>query len=297
MTSSFDWDTFLATAQMSPQVDELDEDQRWSTWSETAHTLDRGPQPFPDWLVQHDGAIDTELGVLKTGKEADAFLIERALPEQHRTDRPGEATLMVAKRYRSPELATFHRSQSYTEGRRTRESRVGRAIARGTSFGRDAAAAQWARTEFDALHRLFSAGLAVPYPVQIVGTEICMEFIGTDDGERLLAGPRLHEMRPDADVAEQWALELRHFVLDLADLGYAHGDLSPYNVLVDPRSEAQELVVIDVPQVVDLVANPHGPEFLRRDCVNVCTWLRGHQAPEGSADPEEWYAQAIRRYV
>jgi RIO kinase 1 len=246
--------------------------------------------------VQHHGAIDTDLGVLKTGKEAEAFLIERALPQEHRTGSPGEVSLMVAKRYRSPELASFHRSQTYAEGRRTQDSRVSRAIARGTAFGREAAAAQWARTEFDALRELFSAGLAVPYPVQIVGTEVCMEFIGTDDGEGVVAGPRLHEMRPDPGLAEQWARELRLFVVELADLGYAHGDLSPYNVLVDPRSESSELVVIDVPQVVDLVANPHGPEFLRRDCVNVCTWLRAHHAPEQRADPEEWYTQAMRRY-
>uniref|UniRef100_UPI003B3AE5CD RIO1 family regulatory kinase/ATPase domain-containing protein n=1 Tax=Pseudactinotalea sp. TaxID=1926260 RepID=UPI003B3AE5CD len=214
-----------------------------------------------------------------------------------RTGDPGEATLMVAKRYRSPELASFHRSQTYTEGRRTRDSRVGRAIASGSAFGRDAAASQWARSEFDALGALFSAGLAVPYPVQIVGTEVCMEFIGSDDGERLAAGPRLHEMRPRAELAEQWAWELRRFVIDLADLGLAHGDLSPYNVLVDPRTPEQRLVVIDVPQVVDLVANPHAPALLRRDCTNVCTWLRAHQAPEGLVDAEEWYRQAIRRYL
>lgn len=296
MTSSFDWDTFLATSELTPQVVELDEDQRWSTWPETAHTLDRGPQPFPDWVVQHHGAIDTELGVLKTGKEADAFLIERALPQELCTGQVGEATLLVAKRFRSPELAAFHRSQSYAEGRRTRDSRVSRAIARGTAFGREAAAAQWARTEFNALRELFSAGLAVPYPVQMIEGELCMEFIGTDDDARPVAAPRLHEMRPDETLAVQWAQELRRFVLDLAELGYAHGDLSPYNVLVDPRSETQRLVIIDVPQVVDLVANPHGEEFLERDCVNVCTWLRAHGATERSADPEEWYEQAIRRY-
>ena len=38
----------------------------------------------------------------------------------------------------------------------------------------------------------------------------------------------------------------------LARAGFAHGDLSPYNLLVhDGR-----LVVIDLPQVVDVVANP-----------------------------------------
>lgn len=289
MTSSFDWDTFYALSLASGHVDELDEDQRWSTWPETAHTLDRGPQPFPDWIVQHEGAIDTELGVLKTGKEADAFLLERALPEEQRTGAPGEATLLVAKRYRSPEHTSFHRSHEYTQGRRVKDSREARAMAKGTAFGRQAAADRWARAEFDVLCRLWSAGLAVPYPVQILGTELLMEFIGTEDGT---AAPRLQETRPDAATATNWAEDLRAFVLDLAAMGLAHGDLSPYNILVDPRDGRHDPVVIDVPQVVDLVANTSGPAFLRRDCENVCTWLRAHGADPDAADPEEWIAAA-----
>src|SRR5699024_9354079 len=127
MTPSFDRDAFFARSLLTMSVAELDEDQRWSTWPETAHTLDRGPQPFPDWIVQHDGAIDTELGVLKTGKEADAYLLERAVPDEHRTGAAGEATVMVAKRYRSPEYSSFHRSHQYTEGRRGKDSREARA--------------------------------------------------------------------------------------------------------------------------------------------------------------------------
>ena len=42
--------------------------------------LSRGPEPRPDWVVTSQGAIDTELGILKTGKEADVFLLERADP-------------------------------------------------------------------------------------------------------------------------------------------------------------------------------------------------------------------------
>ncbi len=63
---------------------------------------------------------------------------------------------------------------------------------------------------------------------------------------------------------------MREVLGRLADAGYAHGDLSPYNVLVhDGR-----LVLIDLPQAVDLVGNPQGFAFLRRDCDNICTWFR-----------------------
>ena len=47
-------------------------------------------------------AVDTELGILKTGKEADVHLVARGLP--------GDAeTLMAAKRYRTAEHRMFHR--------------------------------------------------------------------------------------------------------------------------------------------------------------------------------------------
>ncbi|AXK44253.1 serine protein kinase RIO [Brachybacterium saurashtrense] len=294
MTSSFDRDAFFARSMYTLSLAELDEDQRWSTWPETAHTLDRGPQPFPDWVVQHDGAVDTELGILKTGKEADAFLLERALPAAQRTGAPGEETLLVAKRYRAPELTTFHRSSAYTEGRRTKDTREARAIAKGTAFGRQAAAGQWARTEFEVLGRLWRAGVPVPYPVQIVGTELLMEFVGTDDVDGAVAAPRLQETRPDAATAERWARRLREAVLQLAELGLVHGDLSPYNVLADSRQAAPDPVIIDVPQVIDLIANPHGGEYLRRDCATICTWLCAQGAPPSAADPEEWCAAAWR---
>ncbi|MGP9604010.1 MULTISPECIES: serine protein kinase RIO [unclassified Brachybacterium] len=292
MATSFDQDAFFAHAMFTATIAELDEDQRWSTWPETARTIDRGPQPFPDWVVQHDGAIDTELGILKTGKEADAFLLERALPEELLSGAPGEAVLMVAKRYRSPDHTTFHRGSAYTDGRRTKDTREARAMAKGTAFGKQVAAAQWARTEFDMLCRLWEAGLPVPYPIQLVGTEVLMEFIGTDDEHGTVAAPRLQETTPDPRTIERWAHLLRGAVLDLALLGLVHGDLSPYNILVDSRQNEPDPVIIDVPQVIDLIANPNGTEFLRRDCVNVCTWLRANGAPTALSDPEEWCAAA-----
>ncbi|MGY0055135.1 hypothetical protein ACWY4P_00875 [Streptomyces sp. LZ34] len=46
---------------------------RWSIWD--ASLLGEGsPCPYPDWLVTELAAVDTELGVTKSGKEADVFL-------------------------------------------------------------------------------------------------------------------------------------------------------------------------------------------------------------------------------
>jgi serine/threonine-protein kinase RIO1 len=67
-----------------------------------------------------------------------------------------------------------------------------------TAHGRSVAAGQWAYAEWDALNRLWKAGVPVPYPVQVDGTELLMEFI--DDGEGG-AAPRLVQVRPPKSVS------------------------------------------------------------------------------------------------
>ena len=251
-------------------ADELDDDQRWSTWSSVARGQ-HGPQPRPSWVVTDDAAIDTDLGLLKTGKEAEVFVVERAVPGD-----PARSSLLAAKRYRSVDHRSFHRSAAYTEGRRTRRTRDARAIAKGTAYGREAASGQWAWAEFETLSTLWRAGAAVPYPVQVDDTELMMELI-TVDGQ---AAPRLAQKRPDKPRLADWYEQLRDFVGLLARHGWAHGDLSAYNVLaVEDR-----VVVIDLPQVVDLVANPRGMEFLQRDCHNVCAWFTSRGLDVDEAD-------------
>ncbi len=232
---------------------------RWSTWDQSSPT-ERGPAPYPDWLVTELAASDTELGVLKTGKEADVFLLRRGVPG---TDR---FCLLAAKRYRSAEHRQFHRDSEYLDGRRVRESRINRAMANRTSVGRQLISEQWAAAEFAALGRLYQAGVPVPYPVQITGTEILLEFIGDTDG---VAAPRLAELRPSgSDLVALWD-QLVNALRTLSGVGLAHGDLSAYNLLVhDDR-----LVMIDLPQVIDVIAHPRGGEFLERDVTNVSKWF------------------------
>lgn len=243
-------------------ADDLDDDQRWSTWLDV-EPLCRGPEPRPDWVVTSQAAVDTELGVLKTGKEADAFLLERAVPG---SDAPGSSVVMVAKRYRGAEHRDFHRSAAYTAGRKVRNTRDNRAMAKKSAHGRAVAAGQWAWAEWTALVRCHQLGLAVPYPVQVDGTELLMEWI-TQDGE---TAPRLAQTRPDRALLTSYFEQLREFLAELARHGLVHGDLSPYNVL----AAGDRLVVIDLPQMVDLVGNPEGLDFLLRDCTNVCSWFR-----------------------
>ncbi len=249
----------------------------YSTWGDAQH----GPQPRPHWVVTTLGAIDTELGVLKTGKEADVHLIERQDAAR------GARCLMAAKRFRSSEHRMFHRDAGYLDGRRVRRSRETRAMARRTEFGRDLIGMQWANAEFEALSALWSLTrpgdspsthrALVPYPVQLRGRELLMEFIGEDDGT---AAPRLAETRPDGEQLVDLWHQATAALGTLALAGLAHADLSAYNVLV----HRGRLVLIDLPQVVDIVANPQGPQYLARDVANLSRWFLARGLPEELCD-------------
>lgn len=279
--ASFDASPFDVTLAFAETV--LVENQRWSTWPAATPT-ERGPLPWPDWVVTSAAAVDTELGILKTGKEADVFLIERAVPGPSTGSGPqkGQRTLLAAKRYRDTDHRSFQRSSAYTEGRRTRNTRDTRALAKNSAHGREVAAAQWSFAEFAALSRMHELGAPVPYPVQVDGTEVLMEFIG----EGRSAAPRLAQVRADAadlaDLFDQIVELMRIF----AAAGFAHGDLSAYNLLVHEG----RVRVIDLPQIVDTVANPQGLDLLHRDCMNICDWFTRRRL---ECDPEELFAELL----
>lgn len=264
-----------SSERLRPDDDDFDDDApRFSSYFDDF--VVHGPEPTPPWVVTSPAALDDDLGVLKSGKEADVSLLRRTLDDH--------TCLLAVKRYRDAHHRLFHRDAGYLEGRRTRYSRENRAMDTRTEFGRQIIAGQWAVAEFAVLGRLWSAGAAVPYPVQLLGTELMMEFVGSPDG---VAAPRLAQTRPGRREANELYRQLRGVLVLLADQGLAHGDLSPYNVLVhDGR-----LVLIDLPQAVDLVGNPQGFEFLRRDCENICTWFAARGV---DADPAELHTSLLR---
>ncbi|PRB04234.1 MULTISPECIES: serine protein kinase RIO [unclassified Microbacterium] len=251
--------------------------QRWTTWPTTIPTQ-RGPLPWPSWIVTDAGALDTELGILKTGKEADVFLLERAVP-----DDPDQRTLLAAKRYRGEETRSFHRSAMYTEGRGVQNTRDARALAKKSSHGREVAASAWSIAEFDALCRMHELGAPVPYPVQVNGTEILMEFIGDESGT---AAPRLAQVRSSREELAGFYTQIVEIMRVFAVAGFAHGDLSAYNLLVHEG----RVRVIDLPQIVDIIANPQGLDLLHRDCVNICDWFARRRV---DCDAEELFAELL----
>ena len=242
-----------------------------STYPDAVH----GPDPVPDWVITSGDAVDVEVGILKTGKEGDVHLVERWFGEQ--------VNLLAAKRYRAPSERIFQRDDTYTEGRVIRDKRLRRAVAAKTDLGRKAETAHWIETELEVLGRLWCEGVAVPYPVQMLGRELMMEFIGSDDG---VGAPRLANVRVSAAEARDLFSQAVELMVGITRTGLVHGDLSPYNLLVhDGR-----LVAIDVPQAIDLAVNPHGVAFLQRDVENVCAWF---QRKGVTCDPADVFARVF----
>jgi RIO kinase 1 len=57
--------------------------------------------------------------------------------------------------------------------------------------------------------------------------------------------------------------------------GLIHGDLSEYNILMDPYGP----VIIDLPQAIDAAGNPHAKMMLMRDVQNLADFF-GQFAPQ-----------------
>lgn len=287
----FDDDDFtlpssITPTTIDPEPDTDIEEPMWSTYPDATH----GPGPLPPWVITSPAAIDTDLGVMKTGKEADVSLLRRA--------HDGREVLLAVKQYRDAQHRMFHRDAGYLEGRRVRRSRETRAMATRTEFGRELISGQWAAAEFAVLAKLWSAGAAVPYPVQLSGTELMMEFIGDSDPPgtgtghgRATAAPRLAQLRPDRREAHALYEQLRDVLISLTESGYAHGDLSAYNILVHHG----RLVLIDLPQAVDLVGNPQGFDFLHRDCRNICAWFEARGVHADADDLRDELLRSVPR--
>ena len=110
-----------------------------------------------------------------------------------------------------------------------------------------------------------------------------MEWI-TVDGE---TAPRLAATRPSPALLTSYFEQVREAMATMVQQGFVHGDLSAYNIL----AAGERLVIIDLPQIVDLVGNANGFDYLMRDCTNICGWFR--QKGLESADEQELFADLV----
>ncbi len=207
-----------------------------------------------------DGLIDDVIRRLKSGKEADVFIV-----------RCGDE-IRCAKVYKEAEKRNFKQAVHYQEGRKVRNSRDARAMHKGSKFGRQQQEEAWQNTEVDALYLLAKAGVRVPQPDICLDGVLLMELITDADGA---VAPRLSDVELDEPQALRDHALMMNYAVRMLCAGLVHGDLSEFNVLVDQHGP----VIIDLPQVVDAAANNHAKSMFERDINNI-TQYYGQYAPQ-----------------
>ncbi|MBF8779638.1 serine protein kinase RIO [Pseudomonas fulva] len=201
-----------------------------------------------------DGLVDEVVRPLMSGKEAAVYVVRCA------------GQLRCAKVYKEASKRSFRQAAEYQEGRKVRNSRQARAMAKGSKYGRKEAEQAWQNAEVTALFQLAGAGVRVPKPYDFLDGVLLMELVMDADGD---AAPRLNDVVLEAEQAREYhGFIMRQIVLMLC-AGLVHGDLSEFNVLLGPDGP----VIIDLPQAVDAAGNNHAYSMLERDVANMTSYF------------------------
>ena len=217
---------------------------------------------IPERLVPlvDQGIIDEVIRPLMSGKEAQVYLV-----------RKGEE-VRVAKLYKELDHRSFRNRSDYTDGRKVRNSRQQRAIAKRSAYGRSLDEEAWHNAEVDALFRIHGAGVRVPEPFEFIDGVLVMELIRDHEGE---PAPRLADLSISQSEAKEIFNHLLREVVRMLCTGIVHADLSDFNVLLSHDGP----VLIDFPQCVDPAHNNNAQRLLIRDVDNL-TRILGRFAPE-----------------
>ncbi len=202
-------------------------------------------QPLVD-----DGLIDEVICRLMSGKEADIFIVRCG------------ALRRCAKVYKEATKRNFKKAATYREGRKVRSGRRARAMEKRSNYGRKQQEEIWQNAEVDALSKLAAAGVRVPETFGCVEGVLLMELVCDDEGD---VAPRLDDVLLDEEQALEDHAVMMHYIQLMLCAGLIHGDLSEFNVLLDPYGP----VIIDLPQAVDAAANNNAQAMLTRDVDNI----------------------------
>jgi len=186
------------------------------------------------------GVIERIEFPLSTGKEGNVFL---------GTDRDGRE--LALKIYRTSN-ATYRSLARYIEDD-PRFRRVKR--------NRRALIYEWAKKEFQNLHRYRKASLPVPEPVSVLNNVLVMSYASLDGNP----APQLRNIELDGEMVQAVFDAVADFIVrGYKEAKLVHGDLSEYNILYSDSGP----LVIDVGQAV--ISNyAMAPAYLKRDIENI----------------------------
>ena len=197
-----------------------------------------------------DGLVDAVIRQLPSGKEASVYMV--TCGDQIR----------CAKVYKDAQHRSFHKATDYTEGRKARGSRNARAAGKRSRHGRKVKETDWNSAEVNALYQLAAAGVRVPKPHGLYDGVLLMELVQDEHGN---PAPQISGVELTAQQARRWHGFMIRQVVRMLCAGLIHGDLSEYNVLLDPLGP----VIIDLPQAVVAAGNNHAFRLLDRDIDNM----------------------------
>ncbi|MDK2892846.1 serine protein kinase RIO [Methanohalophilus sp.] len=196
--------------------------------------------------LSKEGVIEALGGPISTGKEANVFLAE------------GKDFDLAIKIYRIS-TSTFRAMEEYILGDPRFKS---------IRHKKKDVVFAWTRKEFRNLLRAEEVGIRVPKPITTYRNILVMQFIGEEEK----AFPPLKYIHLEkGDAKEMFETILKYLNLLYSEANLVHGDLSEYNILVNPST--LEPYIIDMGQAVTL-EHPSADAFLKRDLKNLTRYFR-----------------------
>lgn len=197
---------------------------------------------------------------IKSGKEADVFLVESA------------GQLFALKIYK-PNAQLASRGE-YNAGRHIREKSLRKAIIRKNKVGKELMRRIWTRREFYMLKKFYDRGAKVPCVFAHTDEAILMEYLGDEQ----TPAPRLIDIKL-TNIQQSYAYgQIMNSVQVFLQNGVVHGDLSAYNILWWQDNP----YIIDFPQAVDVKRNPNWRAVLERDLQNISNYFGTIKPPISS---------------
>lgn len=123
----------------------------------------------------------------------------------------------------------------------------------------------WAKREYSNLLKAYKSGVSVPMPIALRENILVMEFLGSKKPELPRPFPLMKDIVNDENSEEIYSQFIKE-IKKLYRAGLIHGDLSEFNVLINP--ENLKVYIIDLSHATPIISNA-AANLLERDIFNI----------------------------